>query len=170
MYESVVALQEDVKVKVPPKPSYNKRLRSGSGYSSGLGDKSPTKSAKLGSTSSEPISVDVIKEDSAIPEEAEIVSILSDSPEPKTATKSVMKQRAASQAKKSKTVLDFDKGKSNKIILEFDKDTSVHSGFDLIHKECSKLLFDQDRKAIFSMRTSGSGHAFSQETLKVCPL
>ena len=89
MYESVVALQEDVKVKVPPKPSYNKRLRSGSGYSSGLGDKSPAKSAKLGSTSSEPISLDVTKEGSTIPEEAEIVPILSDSPEPKSATKSV---------------------------------------------------------------------------------
>ena len=68
-----------------------------------------SKSAKLGSTSSEPISVDVIREGPAILEEAEIVSILSDSPEPKSATKTVVKQRAASQAKQSKTALDFDK-------------------------------------------------------------
>ena len=56
---------------------------------------------------------------------------------------------------------------TDKVSMDFDKSSSVHLGYEAIHKECSKLLFDQDRKAILSMKTSGLDHVYSQESLKV---
>ena len=78
--ESAPTPVKEKKPKVPPRPSYSrKRHRTASGFSSGLGDKSPTKSAKIESATSDPISIETIRDGPVIPTEREVVSLLSDS-------------------------------------------------------------------------------------------
>ena len=116
---------------------------------------SPTKSAKIESATSDPISIETIRDDPAIPDEREVVSLLSDSPKQKGAVEPSMIDHATKP-----TNLGM-------VSLEFDKNTSVYSGYDSIHKECSKLFFSQDRKAVVSMKAGGSVHVHSREALKV---
>ena len=118
-------------------------------------DKSPTKSAKIESATSYPISIETIRDDPVIPGEHDVVSLLSDSPKQKGIAESSVVHHVAKA-----TIPDV-------VSLKFDKNTSVHSGYDSIHKECSKLFFPQDRKVVVSMKSGGSEHVSSREALKV---
>ena len=154
--ESASTPVKEKKYKAPPRPSYSrKRQRAASGFSSGLGDKSPTKSAKIESDTSDPISIETIRDDPVIPSEREVVSLLSDSPKQKGAVESSVIHHVTKP-----TSLGM-------VFLEFDKNTTVHSGYDSVHKECSKLFFSQDRKVVVSMKAGGSEHVHSREALKV---
>ena len=53
------------------------------------------------------------------------------------------------------------------ISLKIGKDSSIYSGYNSVHEECSKLLLPQDRKAILSMKTGSSDHINSQDAMKV---
>ena len=107
---------KEKKSKVPPRPSYSrKRHRATSGFSSGLGDKSPTKSAKIESDTSDPISIETIRDDPVIPSDREVVSLLSDSPKQEGVTETSVMHHAVKS-----TNLGV-------VSLEFDKNTSVHS-------------------------------------------
>ena len=146
---------EESKGYVPPKPSFRKRLRTRSDYSSGLSEKFPAKSAKVESTSSEPLSAEISKEGSVIPAQKEVISLLSDSPKPKPMVKVSAKHHAAVPSSQ------------DLISLKIGKDSSIYSGYQSVHEECSKFLLPHDRKTIQSVRSGSLDHFHSQEAMRV---
>ena len=154
--ESAPTPVKEKKPKVPPRPSYSrKRHRTASGFSSGLGDRSPTKSAKIESATSDPISIETIREETGIPSTHEVVSLLSDSPKKVPIAGSSVKHHATAAIDQSMVSLEIGKG------------SSLYTGYEDVHQECSKLLLPQDRKTILSMKSRGSGHIYTEEAMKV---
>ena len=53
------------------------------------------------------------------------------------------------------------------VSLKIGKDSSIYSGYQSVHEECSKLLLPLDRKTILSVKSGNSDHFHSQEAMRV---